>query len=181
MSVSDAHLVRSAQRGDLDAYAELIARHRAGLQRYATYILGQAEDAEEALQDSLLRAYRAIGSCQQPERFRSWLIQILVNRCRTRLAQRPPQVGERENEAALAGAITTSQEERHDWQEELRRALRLLPEDQREAFLLHHVEEFGYEEMTELTGASVPALKMRVSRACERLRTALREVYRGAP
>jgi RNA polymerase sigma-70 factor (ECF subfamily) len=179
MSVSDGHLVVRAQRGDLEAYAELIGRHRSGLQRYATYLLGQPEEAEEALQDSLLRAYRAIRTCHQPERFRSWLIQILVNRCRTRLSQRRPAVGERENDVALDSATVDAGDHRADWDEELRRAIALLPDDQREAFLLFHVEEFSYDEMTELTGASVPALKMRVSRACEKLRSTLREVYRG--
>lgn len=179
MSVSDGHLVHRAQRGDLDAYTELIQRHREGLQRYATYLLGQAEEAEEALQDSLLRAYRSIGSCQQPERFRSWLLQILVNRCRTRLSQRRPSPSEQENQVALDAATVDPGDSGRDWLEELRRAVGLLPEEQREAFLLHHVEEFSYDEMAELTGASVSALKMRVSRACERMRVALREVYRG--
>ena len=61
------------------------------------------------------------------------------------------------------------------WREEIERALRVLPAEQREAFLLKHVDELSYEEMSGITGASVPALKMRVSRACERLRDQLAE------
>jgi RNA polymerase sigma-70 factor (ECF subfamily) len=49
--------------------------------------------------------------------------------------------------------------------------------DQREAFLLKHVEELSYEEMSEMTGVGVSALKMRVKRACDRLREMLQEVY----
>ena len=60
--------------------------------------------------------------------------------------------------------------------ESFERALKLLDDDQREAFLLKHVEELGYEEMSELTGVGVSALKMRVKRACERLRAMLQEV-----
>lgn len=179
MSVSDAPLVARAQRGDLEAYAELVHRHREGLQRYAAYLMGQAEDAEEVLQDSLLRAYRYIGGCAQPDRFKAWLIGILINRCRTRLAQRGALVSEWEREQALRTATVEPQVEQASWDEELQRALRALAMDQREAFLLHHVEEFSYQEMAELTGASIPALKMRVSRACEQLRAALQEVYRG--
>jgi RNA polymerase sigma-70 factor (ECF subfamily) len=179
MSVPDADLVRRAQDGDLDAYAELVTRHRGGLQRYALHLLGNREEAEEALQDSLLRAYRAIGRCEQPERFRSWLVRILVNRCRTRLARAGQLVRDTERDSALDSAAVLHTADRTAWGEEIQRALRLLAADQREAFLLRHVEEFSYEEMAELTGASVPALKMRVSRACERLRAELREVYRG--
>jgi RNA polymerase sigma-70 factor (ECF subfamily) len=63
------------------------------------------------------------------------------------------------------------------WREEIQAALGRLDPAQREAFLLKHVEELSYEEMTELTGVGVSALKMRVKRACDRLREMLQEVY----
>lgn len=179
MSVPDADLVRLAQRGDLDAYTELVYRHRTGLERFAVHLLGNREEAEEALQDSLVRAYRSIRHCTQPERFRAWLNRILVNRCRTRLGQMKGLIGEMEQAQALESAAVSPLVEQTAWSEEIQRALGTLAADQREAFLLRHVEEFSYEEMAELTGVSVPALKMRVSRACERLRAALKEVYRG--
>lgn len=179
MSVPDAALVHQAQHGDLDAYAELVHRYRAGLERYALHLLANREEAEEALQDSLLRAYRSIGRCEQPEKFRAWLTRILVNRCRTRLTRSPAPVRESERDRALDAAAVQPMVDRSAWGEEIQRALGALAVDQREAFLLRHVEEFSYEEMAELTGVSVPALKMRVSRACERLRSELREVYRG--
>lgn len=179
MSVPDGELVHQAQHGDLNAYAELLNRYRAGLERYALHLLGNREEAEEALQDSLLRAYRSIGRCQQPERFRAWVTRILVNRCRTRLSRSPAPVRESEQDRALNGASVEPTVDRDAWGEEIHRALATLAGEQREAFLLRHVEEFSYDEMAELTGVSVPALKMRVSRACERLRSELREVYRG--
>jgi RNA polymerase sigma-70 factor (ECF subfamily) len=58
--------------------------------------------------------------------------------------------------------------------EELRHAISLLDPALREAFLLKHVEQLSYDEMHAITGASIPALKMRVKRACERLRLTLR-------
>lgn len=178
MSVPDAELVHQAQHGDLNAYAELVNRYRAGLQRYALHLLGNREEAEEALQDSLLRAYRSIRRCEAAK-FRGWLTRILVNRCRTRLTRAPARVRDRERDEALDRAAVQPVVDQTAWGEEIQRALTALSVDQREAFLLRHVEEFSYEEMAELTGLSVPALKMRVSRACERLRAELREVYRG--
>jgi RNA polymerase sigma-70 factor (ECF subfamily) len=62
---------------------------------------------------------------------------------------------------------------RKELAEEIEAALQRLPPDQREAFLLRYVEDVGYEEMSELTGAGVSALKMRVKRACESLRALL--------
>jgi len=58
--------------------------------------------------------------------------------------------------------------------EEIQFALDKIELDQREAFLLKYVEELSYDEMSSLTGASVPALKMRVSRACAQLRKLLK-------
>ena len=175
MSESDLDLVHRTRRGDLSAYGTLIARHRVGLERYALHLLGQREDAEEALQDTLVRAYRSIEQCREPERFRAWLVKILVNRCRTALAQRG-QLHRRAVEVDSMEAGTVEHPARVDGREdEIRRGLAALAPDSREAFLLKHVEGFSYEEMVELTGATLSALKMRVSRACAQLRRDLEE------
>ena len=63
-----------------------------------------------------------------------------------------------------------------DWAEEVRLALETLPAEQREAFLLRHVEELSYEDMAVITGAGLSALRMRVKRACDALRIRLTEV-----
>jgi RNA polymerase sigma-70 factor (ECF subfamily) len=173
MSESDLELVHRAQRGDLPAYGTLITRHRVSLERYALHLLGQREDAEEALQDTLLRAYRSIGQCAQPERFRAWLVRILINRCRTALARRAAAARLTVGDGGLDRATVDHPAQRDGWADEIKLALAALPSDSREAFLLKHVEGFSYDEMVELTGASVPALKMRVSRACEQLRRQL--------
>jgi RNA polymerase sigma-70 factor, ECF subfamily len=141
-------------------------------------MLGNREDAEEALQDAFLRAFRSLAKCDDPERFSSWLFRILANRCRTAGSRR----GRREqtfvrDEFALVDASEEHPEDRAAWREEIQRALMMLDDDQREAFLLKHVEDLGYEEMAELTGIGVSALKMRVKRACERLRALLQEVH----
>lgn len=177
---TDGALVRRVLAGDVDAYAVLVRRHRDRLGRYAFHLLGNREDAEEALQDAFVRAYRALPGCEDPERFGRWLFRILVNRCRTAGSQR----GRRErvlvhDDDALAGAHVGSTAERAAWGDAIRWALAQLDADQREAFLLKHVEELSYEEMVELTGAGVSALKMRVKRACERLRVILEEVERA--
>ncbi|MBK8002507.1 MAG: RNA polymerase sigma factor [Gemmatimonadetes bacterium] len=177
MTPTDAELVARARGGDRQSYAALIERHRASLERYALRLLGEREEAEEALQDTLIRAWAALSQCAEPDRVRGWLFRILVNRCRTRLARANRLVRGAAGDAALASVPAAPRDD--GWQEELTRALAALPEEQREAFLLKHVEAFSYEEMAELTGQSVPALKMRVSRACAALRLRLEEVYRG--
>src|SRR2546430_7224376 len=83
VGTSDAALVRRVHAGDTGAYADLVARYRDRLGRYALHMLGNREDAEEVLQDSFVRAYRSLARCDDPERFGAWLYGILVNRCRT--------------------------------------------------------------------------------------------------
>ena len=61
------------------------------------------------------------------------------------------------------------------WREEIARALASLPPEQREAFLMRHVEDLTYDDMAIATGAGISALKMRVKRACDRLRGLLTE------
>lgn len=179
MISTDAELVVRARAGDLASYATLLARHRTSLERYAVRLLGNREDAEEALQDSLIRAWQALDRCRQPDRVRSWLFRILVNRCRTRLTRQDRFERGPEADAALSLVATAHRSEGEAWREEIARALQQLPPDQREAFLLKHVEEFSYEEIAELTESSIPALKMRVNRACTRLRELLEDVYRA--
>jgi RNA polymerase sigma-70 factor (ECF subfamily) len=67
----------------------------------------------------------------------------------------------------------------HEWGDEVRNALAEVPDYNREIFLLHHVEGFSYDEIERITGIRQSALKMRVKRACDLLRSRLAGVYRG--
>lgn len=177
---SDGALVRRVLAGDSAAYAGLVARFRDRLGRYAMRMLGNSADAEEAVQDAFVRAYRSLARCTTPERFGAWLFGILVNRCRTLGAQRARR--ERsvvQEEAAVQRASVEHTAERDEWRDALEWAMARLTPDQREAFLLKYVEELSYEEMSELTGTGVSALKMRVTRAREELRRLLSEVEHG--
>jgi len=176
MSDSDAALVARTLAGDLDAYAQLISRYRDTLGRYASYMVGNREDAQEVMQDSFFRAYRSLGDCRQPERFGAWLFRIVVNRCRTvqrRLSRDRQFTGELPSEVPANGDATSSLE----WGEEISRALASLRPHYREAFLLRYVEGLEYDEMAKVTGANQPALRMRVKRASDQLRELLRDIH----
>jgi len=179
VGASDGDLVRRVLAGDTGAYAALVARYRDRLGRYAVHMLGDRQDAEEALQDAFVRAYRSLARCDDPERFGAWLYGILVNRCRTTggRAARRARLFVR-NDAALSGVALPSPAERAEWDDTVRRGLARLAPEYREAFLLKHVEELEYEEMAQLTGAGISALKMRVKRAREQLQVIFREAER---
>ncbi|HEX6106936.1 MAG TPA: RNA polymerase sigma factor [Gemmatimonadales bacterium] len=178
MSDSDAALVARTLDGDLTAYAALMARYRDGFGRYAYHMLGNHEDAQEAMQDSFIRAYRALKDCREPDRFGAWLFRIVVNRCRTmrrRLLRHRRFDGDLPDEIPVADHAPAA----FEWREEIARALARLRPHYREAFLLRYVEGLDYAEMARMTGAKEPALRMRVKRAGDQLRELLRDVHVG--
>jgi RNA polymerase sigma-70 factor (ECF subfamily) len=168
-------LVRSAQEGDVRAFAALVDMYYARCLRFALHMLSNRSDAEEAVQDTFVRVYRALPSYVEQESFEPWLFRILANRCRS--------AGSRERRRAefveFGDVPDRPSEHRHDdaiaWREEIALALAALPPEQREAFLLRHVEDLSYDDMSVATGAGVSALKMRVKRACDALRSWLTE------
>ncbi len=175
-----AALVEKARSGDLNAFEALMAQFRPSFGRYAWQMLGSREEAEEVLQDTFLRAYRGLASCREPERFGAWAFRILVNRCRSsrRRLLRRDRFRAEDHEGGEALSVPYPETDL-ELKEAIDRALALLPAAQREAFLLKHVEGLSYEEIAEATGARIPALKMRVSRACEALRHSLQGELHG--
>jgi RNA polymerase sigma-70 factor (ECF subfamily) len=174
----DAAVIARVLAGDVGAYEVLVTRYGGQAMRYAARLLLDRRDAEEAVQDSFLRAYRALERCADPERFGPWLFSILLNRCRT-AGVRSGRIGRTFvfDESLVDKASTPEWMDAAAWRDEIARALAQLAAPQREAFVLKHVEQLSYDEMAEITGVGVSALKMRVTRAVTRLRALLQEVY----
>ncbi|MEO7962665.1 MAG: RNA polymerase sigma factor, partial [Gemmatimonadaceae bacterium] len=169
--MSDATLVERARGGDRAAQNALVERYYDDCWRYAYRLLGDRADAEDAVQETFMRAIAALPTYQDHARFRGWLFTILVNQCRnlavarTRRALRFTPLSP---DASDVAHYHTSSDERAD--DSLARALADLEPLQREAILLRFGEELGYSDMSRLTGASESALKMRVKRGMERMR-----------
>lgn len=179
MSVrSDEELVGLATEGDVEAFAELSRRYRDDYSRFAVRMVGDRDDAEDVLQSAFIRAYRALDRCRDRSRFGAWLYQIVANECRTfviRRARRERRLVR--DELQLHGASAGIRDDAGETLDDVQHAVQQLDVEQREAFLMKHVEQMSYEEMAEITGDGISALKMRVKRACARLRELLEEVH----
>jgi RNA polymerase sigma-70 factor (ECF subfamily) len=174
---SDAEIVAAVLGGDDRAFGALINRYQNAYLRYATRMLNSQDDAEDALQSAFIRAYRNLSGCRDPKRFGPWLQKIVVNECRTFGARRSRRELKFDSRpATLEGIASSSADGTGEFAEEINVALQRLPAEQREAFLLRYAEDLGYDEMAELTGAGVSALKMRVKRACESMKANLEGV-----
>ncbi|HEX8849808.1 MAG TPA: RNA polymerase sigma factor [Gemmatimonadaceae bacterium] len=177
----DEEAVTRVLAGEVDAFAVLVRRYRDTFARFATRMVGSEPDAEDVVQSAFVRAYRALERCRRPEHFAAWLYQIVLNECRSYTARRARRErwyeGDEETLASIPVEIAPMAEEDDGPSlHEIQRALDRLPVEQREAFVLKHVEEVSYEDMSRITGVGVSALKMRVKRACARLRELLEEV-----
>ena len=172
-------LVGRVLAGEQEVYACLVDRYRERLGRYAVRMLGERADAEEALQDTFVRAYRSLAGCTKPDGFGPWVYGILVNRCRTYAARRTRRQGlVMTADMTTVGASVAHSADRDALREAIGWALDRIPDEQREAFLLKHVEGLSYDEMEESTGVRPATLRMRVFRAREELRKLLAETVR---
>ena len=172
---ADGEIVRAVLAGDRERYAQLVERYRDRYARYATRMLGSMDAAEDAVQDAYVRAYDQLAQCKDPDKFVGWFFLILRNRC---FAERRRN----RTSASLEAADGVAAEDRTEGvveTAERRRALQLalleLTPDQREVFVLKHVEGLSYTEIAERLSTSVPSLKMRMHRAYDKLRDELRD------
>jgi RNA polymerase sigma-70 factor (ECF subfamily) len=183
--MTDAALITRICAGDQDAAAVLVRRYYDECWRFAYRMTGHRADTEDIVQETFLRAFRGLERYQERQLFRAWLFCILVNQCRTVLARRRGSArfvtGDRIEQIAAEsddepdGAMGWPPEQLAD---ALQYAIGRLGSQYREAFLLKHAEGMEYTQMSEITGASIPALKMRVKRAREMLRPLMEEHLR---
>jgi RNA polymerase sigma-70 factor (ECF subfamily) len=172
----DPIVVKQAATGDENAFTALVRWYHPRFVRFARHMLRDHADADDAVQDAFIRVYRALPQYREQERFESWLFRILANCCRTALSSNL-----RRN-LRLVGLDTQAAQEIHGradgrgdlaWRTLLDAAVEELSVEQREAFLLHHIEGCSYDVMSEITGVRRSALKMRVKRASDQLRAFL--------
>jgi RNA polymerase sigma-70 factor (ECF subfamily) len=174
---TDEELIARVLAGERERFSVLVQRYQEPMFRHALGMLGDADAASDLVQDSFVKAYTHLETCQDPARFAAWMFRIVRNRCMDHLKNRRQHSVPLEDDAASApaGDDPGTVLERAELGREVRQALESLPEAQREAFLLKHVEGRSYDEMAEMLDASVSALKMRVMRAREALQALLRD------
>jgi RNA polymerase sigma-70 factor, ECF subfamily len=175
-AVTDAEVIALVLAGDVDQYAEIVRRHQDRLFRHAAGMVLDQDAAADLVQDAFVAGYVRLATCRDTSKFGIWIFQILRNRCLDHLkARRRRDVSLAAHHYPSAPDNPDTDLERTALREVLDGALARLPDAQREAFLLKHVQDLTYEEMAEVVGASESALRMRVMRAREALQVLLGE------
>jgi RNA polymerase sigma-70 factor (ECF subfamily) len=179
----DSALVNRAKLGDVTAFEAIVERYYPRCIRFARGMLRNPADVEDVVQETFVRLYRALPRYEDRQRFDSWVFRILGNCCRTANTVQHRRDTHDAGDAAVLERLhspdTPDSIFEHEWGDEVRNALAEVPDYNREIFLLHHVEGFSYDEIERITGIRQSALKMRVKRACDLLRSRLAGVYRG--
>jgi RNA polymerase sigma-70 factor, ECF subfamily len=190
--VEDAALLEAARRGDEDAYATLVAAHQAALHAHCYRMLGSVQDAEDAVQDALLRAWRGLPRFEGRSSLRSWLYRIATNSCLRLIERRPTRVlpvdlgaaGDPHGELdvpivesvwlepypdALVAAGERAPEARYEQRESIElafvAALQHLPARQRAVLVLRDVLGFSGSEVAETLSMSTDAVHSALQRA----------------
>ena len=138
------------------------------LRAFAVSLCGDIERADDLVQESLLKAWNHLDSFQEGTNLRAWLFTILRNTYFSECRRRRREVEDRDGTKAAELAVHPDQQGHLDMQD-FRRALNILPPDQREALVLVGAAGFSYEEAATISGCAVGTIKSRVSRARSRL------------
>ncbi len=177
---TDEELVLLSRNGDLPAFNSLVDRYQDAVYGLCLRLVGRREAAEDAAQETFLSAYRAISQFTGGN-FRGWLLRIAANESKDELRRRRRKDGATSlDEAAEAAgtpievmdpaADTVAAVEQAELAGALRKSLAELPFEQRQAIVLADLYDYHYEEVAEMTHASVGTVKSRIHRGRERLR-----------
>lgn len=180
LSDSVTSLADRCLAGDQTAIGQLIDRFRGRVFGVCYRLLGQRQDAEDAAQETFVRAIRYLSKWDRHRAFEPWLFAIAGNRCRTLIAKRTkrPNLQCLDNTAPL---LDTRANAPNLLEEEVSLAMGSLPENHRRAFLLFHDQELSYDEISTQLSCPVGTAKTWVHRARKQMiqRLVDREVIEG--
>ena len=173
---TDAALIARVLAGDTGAFTPLVHRHYESCARFARRMLGNSQDAEDVLQETLMRAYLALGRYHERDHFHAWLFRILVNQCRSHVRGRARRARRFVDDPSAEAAAKSPGGDDGALRDALQQALEALDPSSREALLLKYGEGLEYDEISRMTGANISALKMRVKRARDAVKPSLEEM-----
>jgi len=161
----DGPLVKRAQRGDRWAFEQLVERHQHRLFTLAARLLGSPDDAADAVQETLIRAWLGLPNFRRGARFSTWIYRICVNavhdqRTKARRAEPSDEIELADPQDAFA---------RQELATELQQALNELEDDYRVAVVLYDVLWCSYAEISELTDVAEGTVKSRIFRGRTKL------------
>ena len=172
--MSEKELVVMAKAGNAKAFTELYGIYKKKLYSYAFYRLGNAADAEDAVQDCVLSAFEQIHKLKKAEAFSAWIFRILYCCCTSAMKEQIRQ-RDTDNIDDYANTFASTYDETNE-QTELKQALKVLNDEEREIVLLSVVAGFKSKEIAKISGLTAGSVRSKLSRSLAKLKD---ELVRG--
>ncbi len=191
----DCRLVERAQSGEQDAFDVLVTRYRRHIMKISLRYTKNSADAEDVVQETFIKAYRALGRYRGEAAFSSWLYRIAINSAKTAIARRARHAGLfpmdfTDDSNPFPAALDLATPETLALTEEIcaavDAAMDALPDEQREAILLREFQGLSYSQVALAMACPIGTVRSRVSRARDAVDHRLRRVFddglgRGRP
>ncbi len=172
-SADDAALVRAAQRGDMGAFEELVARHRDKIYARAYSMMRNEEEAIDLSQEAWVKGWQRLRQFQGESSFGTWLTRIVINLCLDQLRKQKrhrtdsieamsEESGGVERQMPVVNVNPTAGLERAELRQRIDRALGQLSYEHRTALVLHEFEEMEYKEIAKTMGCSIGTVMSRL-------------------
>ena len=183
-SADDAALVRGAQKGDADAFEELVARHRDKIYARAFSMMRNEDEALDLSQEAWVKGWQRLKQFHGESSFSTWMTRIVINLCldelRRQKRHRAESVEELDEESGgverQMPAITvnpTERLERSELRQRINRGLDQLSHEHRTVLILHEFEEMEYKAIAKMVGCSIGTVMSRLHRGRAHLRSEL--------
>jgi RNA polymerase sigma-70 factor (ECF subfamily) len=165
VDVDDGYLVRRAQEGYVDAYAELVDRHGRLAYRVALRLLGNHQDAEDVAQEALVTAWQQLPRYKASSSFSTWLYRIVTSRALNRITRtRATESLDLLGDIPDPGDEPGQHAERDLTVDAVTDAVAALPPPQRVAIVLRHFEGLSNAEIARITESTIPAVRSHLFR-----------------
>lgn len=183
--LNDTQLIEQFKKGDIEAFNEIVTRYTQKVHNLALRISRSEEDTDEIVQDVFVTVYRKVDKFEGKSAFSSWLYRITANAALMKLRKRKQthaisieELNDNGNPFELISGDETSELcSRHEVQAALEKALSALPAEYRMIFILRDIDRLSNQEVSDIVGVSVPAVKSRLHRSRIMLRKRLSKFY----
>lgn len=166
--MNEKELVLKAKNGDADAFCILYGKYKGRLYSYAFYKLGNTADAQDAVQNCVLSAFEQIGKLKNPEAFSSWIFRILYCSCTSAIKE---QIRQRNtDDIENYKNISSFDNDKSILQEELKQALNILSDEERNIVLLSVAAGFKSKEIAAITGLTAVNVRTKLSRSLAKMK-----------
>lgn len=162
--------IKKLIRGDEKAFEQLVGETQNKIYAVCLNMLKNTHDAQDAAQETFIKAYRSLTSFKGESKVETWLTKIAVNTCLDILRKRREMYDL--DEAADAADVNTpeSKAEKNETRQMVRSAINTLPPEMRSIVVLKDIEGYSYEEIADMLNLNIGTVRSRLSRAREKLR-----------